>query len=350
MKAENGMEAQQEDLQILWGELFTEKRGSGCRTGGGQEDKTAAQEPVLLTDVKVQDNVRQSSKADSSWLKKWGYGEAAYFFDFLDPVFQKDFVTAFKKLYKDASDVSNKDTEKFQDPFDIKKLVANKKNNITDYRTVNKNYDQAIYDKAINSVQLNEVMKKWNWLINPGEADYAVNFIARFDLDGDGRLNPRELALGAIIHNKDIISTTTCQNCFQEIAFKLDAMFVYLDCNTDGYLSAEDMWYALPKLNRPESKWNIFAIKNNDNVRTSAINDFVIKNHASKEGSLSKEEYRGGITLGFWDRQTKETGIVEDDSRNLKVLRWNKTGMTDTVAFNYLQEKSLAEMIAKSGK
>lgn len=338
------LQTSQSEMTNLWDELFTEKRGSGCK-GGVIKNKSSIAALAVNTDEANSSNIKQARKADNSWIKKWGYGEASYLFDYLDPVFQKEIVAAFKKLDMEASAVSNKDTEWFQDPFNIQKLT---KNNSADLKSINKNYNPAVYNKATNAVQLNEVMKNWHWFINPGDDDYAVNFIYKYDLDGDGRINPRELVLGAIMHNKDSLTTSGCDNCFIEIAFKLEAMFVYLDCNSDGFLSAEDLWNNLPKLNRPVSKYNIFALKNSDNIRTSAVNDFVIKNSYSKDGSLTKEEFRTGILLGYWDRQTRETGIVEDDTRNLKSLRWNNGGMTDTVAFNYMKENTISDMIAKS--
>jgi len=125
-------------------------------------------------------------------------------------------------------------------------------------------------------------------------------------------------------------------------------LFVFLDCTNKGYLTAEELWNNLPKLSRGNRKWNVFAIENSDNIRTNAINDFILKNGKAVEGGLTKEEFRNGMLLGFWDRQTAEMGIVEDDSRNLKELRWNENGMNDTVAFLYYKEKLLAEMIAES--
>jgi hypothetical protein len=236
---------------------------------------------------------------------------------------------------------------------DIKKLISpdNKhlasKINLKDF---NKNYDQSIYPISVNSVQLHTAMKQWNWFIDSTHQNYAVDFIRRYDINGDGRLSARELVLGTIMHNRNAIGSGLCQNCFQEVAKKIDALFIYLDCNNDGMLSAEDLWNNLPKLVRGDTNWNIFAINNSDNIRTSAINDFCIKNGNAKGGSVTKDEFRIGVLLGYWDRQTTDSAVLEDDSRNLKALRWTEGGTVDTVAFKYLTEKTLADLIAKAGK
>jgi len=294
---------------------------------------------------------KHAMSAKFAWVKKWGYDETAYLIDFFDPIFQKDTTTSFKKLYDDLMLISNADTADYKDPFDMKKLIsADNQHNSgkIDLKQLNKNYDPSLYNLSVNSVQLHDGMQKWNWFIDAGAQDFAINFIMKYDMNGDGRLNPRELILGALDHNKNALGSGNCQNCFQEIAQKLDAIFIYLDCENKGFLSAEELWSALPKINRPDSKYNIFGINNSDNIRTSAINDFVIKNGLGKEGSVSKEEFRNGVLLAYWDRQTSFTSILVDDSRNLKYLRWTDGGITDTVAYNFMKEKVLADLIAKS--
>ena len=56
-------------------------------------------------------------------------------------------------------------------------------------------------------------------------------------------------------------------------------------------------------------------------------------------------KFRMGILLGVWDRQVMTSGIIQDDSRNLKALRWTHGGITDTVAFQYLKEEMIKEML-----
>ena len=345
----SGSKLTQNELATLWNDLFTANRGQVCMSYNMRKAALAA----LLAEglVPGQKDGKNSISTKFAWVKKWGYGESAYLFDYLDPVFQKEAITAFQKLYDDLMAMSNADTPEYQDPFDVTKLISadnQYKKNSLNLKHVSKNYDKSLYNLSVNSVQLREAMKKWDWFIDIGAQDYAINFIMKYDMNGDGRLNPRELVLGTIDHNKNALGSGNCKNCFQKFAQRLDAVFIYLDCDNDGFLSAEELWASLPKINRADSKYNIFGINNSDNIRTSAINDFVLKNGGGKEGSVTKEEFRNGILFGFWDRQTTESAIVVDDSRNLKYLRWTDGGVTDTAAFNHLKEQVLAELIAKS--
>jgi hypothetical protein len=349
-----GTSLTQNELANIWADLFSANRGQSCKAEAVKKQALAA----VIAQKNGMPGQKQGKKAGMGtfgWIKNWGYGETAYLIDFLDPIFQKDIISQFKKLYTDVMSLPSADSAEYSDLLDIKKLVSPDnahllKKGKVDFKTLNKNYDPNLYNISANSVQLRAAIKAWNWFTDPGQLDYAVDFIMKYDINGDGRLNARELILGAIDHNKNSIGMSKCQNCFQDIAKKLDAIFIYLDCNNDGLLSAENLWNSLPNLQRGETRWNIFGINNSDNIRTSAINDFCIKNGLGKEGSLNKDEWRNGVLFAYWDRQTNEKGIVEDDSRNLKSLRWSEGGLTDTVAYNYMKEKVLANLIAKSQK
>jgi hypothetical protein len=345
-KSLEGSMLTQNMLAKLWGELFTGNRGQTCKAELARAKALRALLAAGL--VPGQPGGTKSKNSKDSWVKRWGYGAGSYLFDFFDPLFQDEFVGTAKKIYRELMKISNLDTEFYQDRLDVKKLIGQNNYKSINYKELNKNYDPAQYEISVNTVQLNTAMKEWNWYVGPGEKDYAFNFVTKYDFNGDGRLNPRELILGIIDLNKNVIGVAPCKNCFQEIGRKLDAIFIFLDCNNDGILSAEDLWNKLTLINRPDDKYNIFGIRNSDSIRTNAINDFVIKNGIASDGMLSKDEFRSGILYGLWDRQTRENSIVIDDSRNLKYLRWTEGGMTDTAAFNYLTEQVLAELIAKS--
>jgi len=62
----------------------------------------------------------------------------------------------------------------------------------------------------------------------------------------------------------------------------------------------------------------------NEQLRTSAINDFVLKSHDSKNGLLTKEEFVSWVLFGFWNRQVEPTKVLEWDERSLLNLRWNQ--------------------------
>lgn len=196
------------------------------------------------------------------------------------------------------------------------KILSNLKN-------INSNYVKEIYDVSINSVQLHFAMKKWKWVVDTQVADYAMDFLMKYDWDGDWRLNMREIILGVIDHNQTVYGKPGVKNVFEPLIFKLNAMFSFIDCNADGYVSAEEIWKNMKQLNRWETnanKFNIFGL--NESLRVSAINDFVLKSHESKNWLLSKPEFISGVLFGFWNRQVEPTKILSGDERSLMNLRW----------------------------
>jgi hypothetical protein len=334
------------DLASFWKDLFSGSREGTCKKANAKKIAIAK----AVAKGKAKERGRKAEKTKLPWVRKWGYGDAAYLFDFLDPVFQKSIVDSMKESYDTLKSISKEDTDDYKDVFDIRKLIQesprskNKKHKKkTDLKKLNKNYDPKIYENSINTVQLNKAMKDWGWFITPGLKDYAFDLVSKYDVDGDGRLNPREMILANIYENKDIVSKGKCMYCLAEVARKLDAMFIFMDCNNKGALSVEDLWKKLPKLVRPDNRWNIFGIKTIDNIRTSALNDFCLKNGQAKQGFITKKEFRTGILLGYWDRQTNRKEIIKDDSRNMKKLRWDQRGIKDKVAYRHYMDKLKAK-------
>jgi len=214
---------------------------------------------------------------------------------------------------------------------------------LNDLKVLNKNYDPAIYNISINAVQLRKAMIDWKWAVDFGLSDFAKSFIKRYDMNGDGRLNVRELILGSIEHNKHLFGSQTCTHCYDEISRKLDAIFMYLDCDNDGLLSAEDLWNNLSKLKRPSGEYNMFVLANDAGIRTAAVNDFILKNMKIRNGNITKVEFRNAIIFGMWDRQTDFYKIIEDESRTLKDLRWKDDNMVDIKAYQYIKELMLRD-------
>lgn len=321
-----------EQLNQLWKDLFTKPRGTSCQE--------VEMKKRLKSEAKQEKEVDKNIFADKlvseskfNWLKKWGYGPVSYLFDYLDSNFQKEAVKTFDKIFTAVMKKCKKDTKEYKDPF-VKK----------------ENVDEAVYNLSVNAVQIRTIMKKWNWFIEPGQDDYAEKFIATYDINNDGRLNIRELILGTILHNRNAVSSGLCKNCLSGLARKFDAMFLFFDCDHKGVISAKELWQKLPKLKRKTNKYNIFSLNNKESIRTTSINDFVIKNGGSGSGGVNQDNFRMGLLLGFWDRQTKDTGIIKDDSRNLKQLRWKDNGMVDIVAYDSMKEEKLAKRTANNLK
>ena len=180
--------------------------------------------------------------------------------------------------------------------------------------------------------------------MDPVNPNYPQRYVMKYDMNFDGRLNPREFLLASIWHNKQILGSPSplCENCYFDAVKFIDAIFLYLDCDNDGYLSAEEMWTNLPNLKRNTETFNMFAFGNDENIRTAAINDFILKHSTAKDGFISRREFRIGTLLGYWDRQTEISKVVLDDSRTLKKLRWSENNMIDVALYSYFKKKMSA--------
>jgi hypothetical protein len=341
-KNKSNLKREKESYSKIWNELFHSERGTACKS-----DLLRAKLRKKLEDALRENNGQKAKSGKFSWVKDWGYGRTAYFLDYLDPVLLDDVLGEFNKIYKDMFAMSNVDTKEYKDPFDLKKLMGTDTKAAGQYakdlKKLNKNYEPKIFEISVNAVQIHEAMKKWNWEIDLGLKDYAVTFIKKYDMNGDGRLNPRELILGALEHNKHLMGTNSCTHCFEGIVDKIDAIFKYLDCDNDGKIGSEDLYSNLKKIKRSSSNYDIFALGFKEGVRVDAINDFILKNNKFQIGALNKNEFRSGILYGIWDRQTDYYSIMEGNERSHKDLRWSDEGEVDTKAFEKLKEIQLSQ-------
>jgi len=264
----------------------------------------------------------------------------------VDPVLQKLVVDEFSKMYLAAKEFPSSDSA-YSDPFDFKKLISQdnahlSKKVLKQLKLFTNNFDEGVFNSSLNAVQVRQSLMSWKWYMDPVNPDYPQRFVMKYDMNFDGRLNQREFLLASIWHNKQIIGSPAplCENCFFDVIKTIDAIFLYLDCDNDGFVSAEEMWTNLPNLNRKTDMFNMFAFGNDENIRTAALNDFVLKHSKSKDGFISRREFRVGVLLGYWVRQTDvKKGIVEDDSRTLKKLRWSQNNMVDVALYNYFKKK-----------
>jgi hypothetical protein len=222
------------DYPNIWKKMFNGPRGTSCQT-----QVAARNMDKNLGDTKLNTQRQQAGKGNFEWVKQWGYGPSAYLFDYLDSVLRKDAVTEFKKVYSEMRKLVA-EADDYEDPFDLDRTIraGDEKKIVTDAdrKRVNKNYDPEIFKRSVNAVQLHEGMKKFNWHLETSTTqDYAAYFVKKYDLNGDGRINPRELILGSIDNNKHLFDTRTCQVCHLDFINKIDAIFSYIDCNNDRF-------------------------------------------------------------------------------------------------------------------
>jgi len=338
-------EAEQTIYSQLWNKLFSIPRGSACQ----RKKLLSTIRRELVESGEYPGMKIRVQKNKFWWVKQWGYESAAYFFDFLDPLLRNEVVKEFESIWKDLKAFPAVNP-KNPDPFDFKKLITEKGGSLSTsqqkmIKRFTENYDSSSYSISATLPQLESAIVTWKWPTSPGDPTYFRRFIQKYDMNYDGRLNPREFILASLYQNKQTIGSSLCDHCYFEPGKTLDAIFLYLDCNNDGLLSSEEIWKNLPKINRKTAKWNIFAFGNDQSIRTASVNDFILKNGHTKDGFITRSEFRSGLLLGFWDRQTDVTKVLTDDSRTLKNLRWEEGNMIDIALFNYFKKKMKSGLI-----
>lgn len=282
-------------------------------------------------------------KADLWWVKKWGYGDSAYFFDYLTPLILNDFLYECNEIYTDLLKINSNKDGGYLDPFDYMNFItpdmsdAQKNSILQDFHKINKNYKPEIFNISVNAVQIHKSMRVWKWIFDSNR-DYSKDFVIKYDANGDGRINPRELILGAIDSNRFIIaSNKKSSHLFERTVPKLNAIFYYCDCNSDGFITAKELWDNIPSMLRGSNNYNIFNLGSNNGLRTASINDFILKAMDKVDGAVTLNEFVTNILLGFWNRQLQETQILYDTSRSLIDLRWDSTDSIDLLAQNIIQ-------------
>lgn len=278
-------------------------------------------------------------KKQNPYYQKFGYEDAAYFFDYVDGVFQKKISDVFKEHWKKAK--SAPEDEKVKNLYDPKEQLLYFKNNgakiafdiekesdpkklISALKTFEPWIDPSIMADGIKMNQLPSIYKTFGVKYNPGIIGWAKKDLDEYDFNGDGTWSAEEFLFNLIRENATNLDHPAM---FKDVTSTLiDPIFNYLDCDSDGLIFAEGLWLGLKELIRPDNdECNIYECVNPKTklpIRTASINDVVLKNAEEAEGYLNIHEFRKAILLGYWDRQVNNNNIVDDNSMNQKELRW----------------------------
>merc|ERR1712032_461844 len=204
-------------------------------------------------------------------------------------------------------------------------------------RSYNKNFDQSIWENGVTPTQVFHIMNDWGWGM-PGEERDMMDIkkiVDTYDFNGDGNLNPEEFTIFQI-HQTIKVGHQCAKNCFRKIIDKvLEPLFMYLDCDSDGYINANNLWEGLKNVYRKGStKYNMYAcefpVELNKHYRTNCTNDLILKATFAADGFLNKTEFTKAILSGFWERESDEksygtNGITQEGLR----ARWQSNGTKD---------------------
>jgi len=285
-----------------------------------------------------------------NFFEKLGFNEGpvTYLVDYLEEAFEKyskNIQKEFKQIFDDAKGISP--AEGVKDPYSLGK-IALQTNNITEelkpeeyYRLIKArvpSFNSTIYEASITIPQMVEVFKTNKWSLSQENFLLeAKTLVDQYDFNGDGRLNLREFVLAMIFKTQDLVRAKICSKCLENIAEEvIDPIYTFIDCEKRNMISAEEMWNSLKYLiRRNENTYNIFTCKiSNEVYRTSSINDFVLKAHKTSLGYLTRNEFRTGLFLAFWDRFAGDISLKDDVENKRKTERWGNAGKNDNVCGN----------------
>lgn len=279
------------------------------------------------------------------------FDQIVYFFDYIDDVLQKDISNEFKSLIEDAKKIPEEDPKIFEDPYSAEKLLyywshgqegrdpmksdgTPKTVDPAKLKQYKSDFDPEAWTNSFSAGKISNIIKAFGWTGVKAQPFFFKRLIDKYDFDGNGRLDAREFLFYAIWENyKNYFQCK--KHCFKDvIEKKINPLFTFFDCDTDGYIDSENLWEGGKYLKRtnPDAQ-NFYKCEipkvYNKFYRTHATNDFVLKNYEIADGYLNRDEFRKGMLLGYWERQAKSNSIVDDDSINRKGDRWDSTGKKD---------------------
>jgi Ca2+-binding EF-hand superfamily protein len=289
-------------------------------------------------------------RTKKNFFDKLGFNEGpiTYLIDFMEEAFEKyskNVQKEFKQIFDDAKQVTP--TEGVKDPYYLAKIATQNGTAVEDlkpedyYRIIKERvprFNSSVYEASITIPQLVEFFKTNKWTLSQENLLLeAKTLVDKFDFNGDGRLNFREFIIAMIFKTEDLVRAKICTKCLEIINEEIiEPIFSFIDCERRNMISAEEIWNNLKYLiRRDENTYNIFTCKiSNELYRTSSINDFVLKAHKSTLGYLTRNEFRTGLFLAFWDRYVGDVSLKEEEENIRKTERWGNSGKNDNICGN----------------
>jgi hypothetical protein len=213
-------------------------------------------------------------------------------------------------------------------------------------KSYNKNFDKDLWSSGLTPIQILHVMREFGWGA-PGFDKDIMNIkkiVDTYDFDGDGNLNKAEFSLfqvHSVIKRRNQCGKHCLKNVIDHV---LEPLFIYTDCDNDGFINADNMWEAFRNIFRNGTdKYDMYAcqlpVELNKNYRTNSVNDLILKNAKIADGFINKEEFFTAILTGFWERQCEPLSYNNDFNSGTKKgldKRWENAGKTDKECENIL--------------
>ena len=210
-------------------------------------------------------------------------------------------------------------------------------------KALNGHFDKTIFENSITPIQVLHIMREWGWGLVGDDILEIKKIVDTYDFNGDGNLNPEEFTIFQI-HSTIKMGHQCLKHCLKNIIDKvLEPLFMYLDCDSDGYINSKNLWDGLKNVFRgTTNKYNMygceFPVELNKNYRTNSVNDLVLKASKTADGFLNKKEFTQAILSGFWERQSDNKNYFVENPDTILGLsaRWGSGGIEDIECRNIL--------------
>ncbi len=154
-----------------------------------------------------------------------------------------------------------------------------------------------IKSPSLSAEALRDKLPDFHWDMSDDPLSTAKLVLKQHDVNENGSLNFKEFSWYAIKETSPYNKDFKCQSCLENIRKELHEFFDFIDCNSNGSISSEELYRALNKLE---------AKKAADSRET---NDFVLKADPRKKGFLKRVDFLQAVLKGLWEQLVTDDGV-----------------------------------------
>jgi len=240
---------------------------------------------------------------------------AAYFYDKLDPVFEKQIIEEWNLAvtsFINSAAFNNS-------PPVVETISTNASGSVKKTSKVTMSSSLGD-DKKISLPQLVAGASESGWLSDLSETAMQKK-LKKYDTTGDNALFYKEFVLFLIDEwrsaDENTFGADTCKHCLLDSRKKLGEMFRFFDCDDDGMISSEDIYNGMKH----------FKYLTENELSPACTNDVVLKSDANSNAKLTLPEWQRAVYVGYWQRMTDMKGINKTYKlfREMRVKNKGKT-------------------------
>lgn len=128
------------------------------------------------------------------------------------------------------------------------------------------------------------------WKIE-GNLDKLSEFMySTYNVDGKDGLSEQEFAFMAIDNVFSYKPNQDCKNCLTKIRAEIGLFFDFLDCDSNAYVQAKDLFTVFKKM------------KGSDDLTTTNVNDWLLKEDYRGIGRLGRAEFTEAVLKSLYEQ------------------------------------------------